>query len=331
MYKTLMTALDAIRNMPICELNKRQPMLVDLLVDLVDHETEGGELLEHHSGVQSQCYWPTLKAVAEDLGFTFLGAGHFSAAFSHEMLPGRVIKVGFKKEDSGAAYAAWCRMNQGRVGVPTIHAIARHQSCYTVVLDHLTRFRPSECEDEDSYCQYELATSTLHGHDMDIWNERSMDLKQTVYDIRAFFKDIASFDLHSDNVMLDSDGDLVITDPVSWTHKAALTQDKFHVDPDELVAEVSAYLAEQEERMEARRVELEAARRLNADRERNESMARKQMGRDHWRNVWLAAGICTMVDIEAQQAMKWRIANQMNIVFNRDLHIDGELDKALQG
>lgn len=331
MYKTLMTALDAIRNMPICELNKRQPMLVDLLVNLVDHETEGGELLEHHSGVQSQCYWPTLKAVAGDLGFTFLGAGHFSAAFSHEMLPGRVIKVGFKKEDSGAAYAAWCRMNQGRVGVPTIHAIARHQSCYTVVLDHLTRFRPSECEGKDSYCQYELATSTLHGHDMDIWNERSMDLKQTVYDIRAFFKDIASFDLHSDNVMLDSAGNLVITDPVSWTHKAALNQDKFHVDPDELVIEVTEYLAAEAERKAARDREFAELRRKIANDRRVEHLAQQAMGANHWCNVWLNHDVMEMAEIEHIHAGKARNANHEGIVFGRPLLADIELDKMLQG
>lgn len=55
----------------------------------------------------------------------------------HELLPGRVIKVGFKKEDSGAAYVAFCRMHQGRVGIPNVYHVARHAGCYTVVLDEL--------------------------------------------------------------------------------------------------------------------------------------------------------------------------------------------------
>jgi hypothetical protein len=177
---------------------------------------------------------------SKDVGFKFLGAGHFSAVFEHSLLPNRVIKVGFKKEDSGAAYAAWCRMNQGRAGVPTIHAIARHAGCYTVVLDKLFEFNSEKDSKKDSEVThyYELAAASLYGRDTGFWDDFSKNLKNTISDIRSFFVDIASFDLHEGNVMVNSNGDLVITDPVSWTREDTISRTKFHIDTDELLAEV---------------------------------------------------------------------------------------------
>lgn len=358
-------ALDAIKALPISMLDKRQPLLIDLLVDIVNHESSDGDDTEHHSGCESQCYWPTLKMYAQDVGFKFLGAGHFSAAFEHEMLPERVIKVGFKKEDSGAAYAAWCRMNQGRVGVPTIHAIARHAGCYTVVLDKLTEYDNADSEVVNAY--YDLASSTLYGRDMEIWDDFSMDLKQTMWDIRAFFKDIASFDLHRGNVMIDSNGELVITDPVSWTNEDKVSRDKFQIDADELLAEIEeAAHTEMIGRCKARKAKCNpqgtfwlnrkanmkrrkanrkhAARVAENDRkhfskiriERNQDNRDALRGQDFlgqhdWQNMWLNNRNEDVVKIDRANAFKWREADRMAILKGRPLNIDKLLDAQLMG
>ncbi len=136
-YTDMQERLDVIRNLPICELDKRQPLLAALIADIVNAETSDGDDTDSDWGLERQDYWQTLKIKAKDAGFNLLGNGHFSAAFKHELLPGKVIKVGFKKEDSGAAYVAFCRMHQGRVGIPNVYHIARHAGCYTVVLDEL--------------------------------------------------------------------------------------------------------------------------------------------------------------------------------------------------
>lgn len=52
--------------------------------------------------------------------------------------------------------------------------------------------------------------------------ERFKELTETAVLIRSFFKDIAEFDLHEENAMIDPDsGELVITDPVSFSAKCA--------------------------------------------------------------------------------------------------------------
>lgn len=43
------------------------------------------------------------------------------------------------------------------------------------------------------------------------------ELAQTARKIHTFFYGLASFDTHRANVMVDNNGRLIITDPVSWT------------------------------------------------------------------------------------------------------------------
>ena len=57
--------------------------------------------------------------------------------------------------------------------------------------------------------------------------------------IREFFHGIASFDMHSGNIMFDDNDVPYITDPVSFSHGSE-REDGFPLDPDALIAEVEA-------------------------------------------------------------------------------------------
>ncbi|WPJ47526.1 protein kinase [Klebsiella phage RCIP0003] len=233
-YTDMQARLDAIRNLPICELDKRQPLLVALMADIVNCETSDGDDTGSGWGLERQDYWQTLKIKAKDAGFNLLGNGHFSAAFKHELLPGRVIKVGFKKEDSGAAYVAFCRMHQGRVGIPNVYHVARHAGCYTVVLDELEPCRRSNNE-HDRYA--DLAYYFVEGEsDPADYAEGDQPFIETCQMIRKFFYGIASFDMHSGNIMFTKDGKPVITDPVSFS--ADRDREPFSLEPEVLIAEI---------------------------------------------------------------------------------------------
>lgn len=240
----LKARMDAIVDLPIDRLNEREGMLVDLLVLLVDRETEQGKLTakEGNAALERMPWWNSLDIYVKDCGFNRLGNGHFSVAYSHPMLPGKVIKVGFKKEDSGAAYVAFCRMHQGRAGIPTIYSVARHQSCYTVVLDQLASGRDirDSVAGRDAYSAVSEAveTGTAPGYldDDSGLNEYNRELVETGFMIHKFFKGIARFDMHTGNIMLDEQNRIVITDPVSFSNDDR----EFSVDPDALIAEVEA-------------------------------------------------------------------------------------------
>ena len=239
----IMNAIDAIKALPICELDKRQNMLIDLLVEMVNSETCDGELTELHMPLECQDWWTTLKCLTADAGFKMLGNGHFSAAYSHPLLPNRVIKVGFKKEDSGAAYTAFCRMYQGRAGIPNVYDVQRHAGCYTVVLDALNDYERSN---DEHYKYAEIASDIIDyksdGHDvLTGWDG---EFVETCKLIRKFFEGIASFDMHSGNIMFSDDDVPFITDPVSFSQKK--DGGAFSIDPEELIKEVEEVARQKE-------------------------------------------------------------------------------------
>ena len=259
MYAHFQSLLKAIRELPINELDKRQPMLVDLLAQIVNHETQDGAITAAagNTALERMDYWQTLTEVTADCDFVRLGNGHFSAAYKHELLPGKVIKVGFKKEDSGAAYVAFCRMHQGRAGIPTVHDVQRHAGCYTVVLDELQEFRDTEGLDEQFYAvQYAIDAGYDVPKVLAMYPECAeyTALIESAIEIRKFFSGIARFDIHSGNVMVDSKGNLVITDPVSFSH-----------DKEELPMDVEGLLAEVERAAQLRMIERCRERKARRD------------------------------------------------------------------
>lgn len=247
MYDTFKARMEVIKSAGIAGLDTRQQDLVTLLADVIAYETESGSLTKNGCALERQPWWLSLRSILIDLGYYHMGNGHFSIAYEHKLLPKKVIKAGFKKEDSGAAYAAFCRMHQGRQGIPTIHAIERHTACYTVVMDKLANYHSwsSDSAIEASYdiVQCVIEHNDIYGAQEGVWDNDSQELMETAKLIREFFKGIASFDLHSGNVMVNPDTKrLVITDPVSYTK--GLDKETFHVDPDELLKEIEVLAAQ---------------------------------------------------------------------------------------
>lgn len=151
-------------------------------------------------------------------GFTVLGTGHFSCAVEHPDLPGLAIKIGLKKEDSGAAYAAWARSKQGVYkSVPRILHIQRGAQAYVVIMPKYSDFGYDATTEQDN--QFLQAMRVLEqGDEVAVPAMLNKDLVLCAMDIRKFFDGIAEFDLHRGNVMLDDEGNIIITDPVSFTH-----------------------------------------------------------------------------------------------------------------
>lgn len=355
----------------LSELTKRQPMLVELIADIVNHETENGYLTmkEGNSALTVMPYWNSMMVYLKDAGFELLGNGHFSAAFKHRLLPQKVIKVGFKKEDSGAAYAAFCRMNQGKQGIPTIHDIKRHAGCYTVVLDELRPLRTTlwgdvneGYEDESVVAQFDTVRGIIsYDETFDGGADRLIDdLAETAKEIRKFFDGIASFDMHSGNAMVDSNGHVIITDPVSFTDKAIdHARDDFMIDPEELLKEIEQ-LAELRmiersrerkakrnpngtfrfnlKQRQKRRKECKKAERLwkrdaakRALQAHNRDVALKELGRTLWMKAYFYLPNAKMVEMEAQVAAKVANRNHKAIALGQALDIDKELDAMFQG
>lgn len=301
------------------------------------------------------------KAAAERQGFTFLGAGYFSAAFTHSSCIFSAIKVGFKREDSGAAYAAYCRANQGKAGIPVIRDIQRHEDCYTVVMDRY-RELPDGCSSTApsvmfravrEVIEYGVSINTAF-NTADLGNcsatleecsQREsylMNLLETATEIRAFFKGIAEFDCHDGNVMVNGTGELFITDPISFTTgiKGWDAIDNF-LDVDAIRLENHiAMCKKRHERKANRAAYLKGKRRAKAERERNwnerrrmapvrvmdDRIIRKAM-------AFIPTDIRCNMDVSYiwNRARKVRDADHENMMNNRPLLIDRKLDAMFMG
>lgn len=146
----------------------------------------------------------------ESLGFDVLGNGCFSTVFTHKSFPGYVVKlVRGCRDEANITYLAWARANPSP-HVPNVHHLKRYKTCQVAVLDLMTSIVDEDGEgcgpkyDEfmDSGAEWPKAH---HKH----------PLAKVAYSIKEFFNDIARWDLHSGNVMVDKSGQLVITDPIT--------------------------------------------------------------------------------------------------------------------
>lgn len=332
-YFDMQERLDVIRNLPICELDKRQPLLVALIADIVNCETSDGDDTDSDSGLEHQYYWQTLKIKAKDAGFNLLGNGHFSAAFKHELLPGKVIKVGFKKEDSGAAYVAFCRMHQGRVGIPNVYHVARHAGCYTVVLDELEPCKRHDNETHEHYA--DLANYFVEtDEEPEEHHEKDLAFIETCQMIHKFFHGIASFDMHSGNIMFTKDGRPVITDPVSFS--ADRDREPFSLEPEELLAEIEQIahvkMIERCKRNKAKRDRdstLCRARRANNKARRNRAKAfdRRRKEREKRDAEILKEGLAKI----EERVLAWQVGPGLAIQQGKPLPIDNYLQGRLMG
>lgn len=332
-YTDMQERLEAIRNLPICELDKRQPLLVALIAEIVNCETSDGDDTDSDWGLERQDYWQTLKIKAKDAGFNLLGNGHFSAAFKHELLPGRVIKVGFKKEDSGAAYVAFCRMHQGRVGIPNVYHVARHAGCYTVVLDELEPCQRFEIATHGRYA--DLAYDFVEDEsDPANYTEGDQPFIETCKMIRKFFYGIASFDMHSGNIMFTKDGKPVITDPVSFS--ADKDREPFSLEPEELLAEIEQIahdkMIERCKRNKAKRDRdstLCRARRANNKARRNCAKAAARWRKERER-INAEALKVDLAKVE-KRVLAWQVGPGLAIQQGKPLPIDNYLQGRLRG
>lgn len=350
-------AIDAIKALPMTRLNERTGMLVALLAEMVDSETSEGEGTELNKPLEAQDWWQTLSELTKDAGFNRLGNGHFSAAYSHPLLPNKVIKVGFKKEDSGAAYTAFCRMHQGRPGIPNIYDVQRHAGCYTVVLDALQESDTWGNTTHDHYAEMARDVIEYNSNEYNELTGWDAEFVETCKMIRKFFEGIASFDMHSGNIMFTHGDVPYITDPVSFTQR----KDKvFSIEPEALLQEIEQVAhekfiercKERKERHEVRLKKRQGARhwrkvkqrhqrnaaKVMAERrmrhnegKRNEDRARDFLGLHHWRNVWCNMQIQDFAKLELMVAAKVAEIDHKAIINNQPLHIDRYLDKRFMG
>jgi hypothetical protein len=173
-------------------------------------------------GVRGEALAEGVKAVAKTFlvndGWRYAGEGYFSQVYVRK---GVALKVNLR-EDAGGMYAAWARQNQGKPGVPTIYELQRIGRGYAILM-------PEYFEAVNALSRVSTGWGAIDVMAYPAGVERDYadvfmvmrgsqpvtDVGRAMHELYTFFSGAAGFDIHKANVMLDHDGKLIITDPLS--------------------------------------------------------------------------------------------------------------------
>ena len=161
--------------------------------------------------------------------FNYLGGGYFSIVVSHPELEGYAIKVGLKKEDSGATYAAFCRDRPNKFYPKILHIESCADAYFVVMPEYVSLEKYSNWANFGEmfrcWCTDDELTQRSFRHlpsKQEMWDSiYGEGCTEAARAIVRFFKDIATIDMHNENVMFDPVGmHVVFTDPVSFTRNS---------------------------------------------------------------------------------------------------------------
>lgn len=187
--------------------------------------------------------------------FEEIGNGYFSRVFAHPEDKNKCIKVSINPEDGGVIYAYWCMTPKirGKKGIPQVYQIIQIPvDDFTITFIELERYPYTLSDYIDQGNEYHGiaygVNKFLKNPLCDVMTDIEDDLypntffehiahdyeyMDTLTSIRNFFNIKVSmnqemwikaklfkieesiFDVHTDNIMIDKNGDLIFTDPLS--------------------------------------------------------------------------------------------------------------------
>ncbi len=200
------------------------------------------EVLAEHTvddcGISNQAWFYDLNETLENAGLQLLGTGHFAATYRTP--DGLAVKIGFKREDSGASYAAYCRSMVGNKCTSKVLGIRRFELVYIVVMPCYDTYRGAPERTVNVLhlrAMYVIVYKTFHNYDevaitvdqciksacvsfantpkvveeykecltRGTFRAELEELFKEAQEVHRFFNGIASFDIHEGNVMLEHD------------------------------------------------------------------------------------------------------------------------------
>lgn len=175
-------------------------------------------------------------------GWSYVGRGHFSLAVEHASRPDYIFKICCRTGDGYPEYATWCvsKFNDGtHVGLCIPHIPFVHRSLAHVRIVPVQRLREIRSGDtadtalDDGELIYAvdaigacmrdmLGRNVCDGWDgWEVWEVCGVSHKMqaTLKAIMQSFKGLSGVDIHSGNVMLNADGEMILTDPLGFADR----------------------------------------------------------------------------------------------------------------
>lgn len=181
----------------------------------------------------------TLAECSMPEGWSYVGEGHFSLAVAHSSRPDYIFKICCRQGDGYPEYATWCvsKFNDGThvdlciPHIPFVHRSLAHVRIVPVQslrkihggytegaepCDGETPYDEELCDQIDMIHWYfhALLGSTVYPDGDEFYVSHKM--QATLKAIVQSFKGLEDVDIHSGNVMLNDDGEMILTDPLGY-------------------------------------------------------------------------------------------------------------------
>lgn len=173
----------------------------------------------------------TLAEYAMPEGWRYVGAGYFSLAVAHSSRPDYIFKICCRTGDGYPEYATWCvsKFNDGThvdLCIPHIPFVHRSLAHVRIVpVQRLAEIHGGYTNGADIYDEelcgqvymiqlyfYALLESTVYQDGVEFYVSHKM--QATLKAIVQSFKGLSDVDIHVGNVMLNDDGEMILTDPL---------------------------------------------------------------------------------------------------------------------
>ena len=181
-----------------------------------------------------------LAVCAMPEGWNYVGEGYFSLAVAHSSRPDYIFKICCRPDDGYPEYAAWCvsKFNDGThvdlciPHIPFVHRSLAHVRIVPVqrlreipdghtegadIYDGETLYDEELCDQVDMIQQY---FEVLLGFQDEDAFYVSPKMQATLEAIVQSFKGLSGVDIHRGNVMLNDDGEMILTDPLGFAGRS---------------------------------------------------------------------------------------------------------------
>lgn len=174
-------------------------------------------MMEYNIDAAQRTIYPQVEA----LGLTVLGMGMYAIVVEHKDYPGRAFKVTTSRWDGFRTYAQYCIENAGDDYLPVIHTAMQKGNFGWYELDKYypivaptngyEAFISIKGEELYTYAhagQYASVEGVLRGTDEQI------AIYELASSLKKEFGERFTMDIHTGNIMVNANGDVIITDPL---------------------------------------------------------------------------------------------------------------------
>lgn len=162
-----------------------------------------------------------MESRVSDAGLDFVGMGMYSTVVKHSSIPNKVFKISTSRWDGYREYAKYCIERTGNKHIPTIYNMSIDDDFSLYELDEYKSINSTDISDE-MVLVYMMGQNTQVPSLVQTISLFDCELTREMKQIISTFGDKFLIDLHLNNVMIDGENNIIITDPLGRDNRRTI-------------------------------------------------------------------------------------------------------------